>query len=285
MSAALESLVDRVGNTPLVRLARMESGLAHVRLYAKLEHLNPGGSIKDRVAAESLWHAQIERRIGPNKPMVALGGGNLGVSYAWVGAVLGIPVKLVTPRGASAAHVRIASTYGAQIARVADEATALAEIEASGFGLDVTQASSALGTIADELILQTQGELTHIVAGVGSGATAARLREEVRRLGRDIRIVGVEPADAPIPGLRDASNLVLDEGFFISATEAREHAARLLADEGLFVGPSSGAAVAAAIALAHKLEDAGRSGSIAVLFADRGERYLDLGQWEERFKW
>src|SRR5712692_3794496 len=279
------TILEHIGNTPLVPLRRVGTGLRG-ELWAKLESANPGGSVKDRAA---LWMVVAAEQAGllPGRVVLDATSGNTGVALAMVCAALGHRVKLVMPDKVSGERKRIARAFGAELVLTdplegTDGAIREAQRLAKGGEYAyVDQYSNVANPLAHELTTgpeiwrQTEGRVTHFVGGVGTSGTVVGVSRALRA--RGVRIVAVQPDDAlhGIEGwkhmpsaLRPAiwDERVADVHRTIGTDEAIAMAKRLARDEGIFSGPSGGAAVASAVHVAR--EQAGR---IVVLIADGGE--------------
>jgi S-sulfo-L-cysteine synthase (O-acetyl-L-serine-dependent) len=292
----LASLADAIGNTPLVRLRALEP--PGVEVWAKLEWFNPGGSVKDRAAAAILRDA-LARGLVPQRTLIDSTSGNTGIAYAWLGAALGVRVALVIPENVSAARKRLATAYGAEIIysdplEQSDGAIRLCRKlveEAPDRWFYADQYSNPANpraheeTTAREIWRDTQGRVTHFVAGLGTSGTVMGTGRGLKRFSRAVQIVGVEPAEAlhGLEGLKHMPSSIvppiyvereMDRKLSIATDAGWDMAERLLADEGLLAGHSAGAAAAGALEIARELSAAGRSGVIVTLFPDRADRYL-----------
>ena len=290
------TLLERIGETPLIPLRRVSAGLRG-ELWAKLESANPGGSVKDRAGLWMVIAAEEERRLGAGRRFLDATSGNTGVALALVCAVRGHPLTLVMPDRVSLERKRIVQAFGAELA-LSDplegtdgairEARRLAARTESYVYLD--QYSNPANPLAHELTTgpeiwrQSDEKVTHVVAGVGTSGTVVGISKALRPKG--VRIVAVQPDDAlhGIEGWKHMASAlrpaiwderVADVHMTQSTDDAIAMTRRLARDEGIFTGPSGGAAVAAATRLAR--EEAGR---IVVLIADGGERYLSTPLWE-----
>jgi S-sulfo-L-cysteine synthase (O-acetyl-L-serine-dependent) len=289
------TILEHVGGTPLVRLRRVGAGLRG-ELWAKLESANPGGSVKDRPGLWMVIAAEDDGRIVSGKRLLDATSGNTGVALALVSAVRGHPLTLVMPDRVSLERKRIAHAFGAELVLTDPlegtdgairEARRLAEADRHVYLDQYSNPANPLAhelTTGPEIWRQTDGKVTHVVAGVGTSGTVMGISKALRAKG--VRIVAVQPDDAlhGIEGwkhmptaLRPAiwDERMADVHMTQSTDEATLMTRRLARDEGIFTGPSGGAAVAAAIRLAR--EEAGR---IVVLIADGGERYLSTPLWE-----
>ncbi len=299
-----ESVLDTAGDTPLLRFGRLGRGLApEIELWGKAEFLNPTGSVKDRAASGIVRAARASGDLGTGRTLIDASSGNTGISYAMLGARLGFRVAICLPRNASPERVHRLRAYGAEVlftdpAEGTDGAQREAHRLASAapdryyyadqYNHPANPQAHFTGT-GPEIWAQTQGRVTHVVAGVGTGGTISGLGRFLKRVSPTVQIIGVEP-DGPMhgieglkhiptalrPGTYDAS--VLAETVRVSTEEAQEMTRRLAREEGLFVGTSSGAAVAAMLRAAASLREPSR---LVAILPDGGERYLSERYWEE----
>jgi len=306
----LESVVDAVGRTPLLRLRRVAAHLPDVEVWAKLEFANPGGSVKDRPALRMIQDALADGRLAPGKTLIDSTSGNTGVAYSLYGAALGVPVRLVMPSNVSKARKDISRAFGTDIVfsdpmEGSDGAIRLVrEIVArepdryfypDQYSNDSNWRAHYDGT-APEILEALGDRLTHFVAGIGTTGTimgcTRRLHEHTRR----IECVAVEPADAlhGLEGLKHmASSLVPpiydphvpDRILPVTTEDGWDMADRLAREEGVHVGHSSGAAVFAALQVAAEAQKSGRGGCVVAIVADRGDRYFAPMKWERRYVW
>ncbi len=299
----MASLLDQIGRTPLLRLRRVTSDLrASVDVYLKAEWFNPGGSVKDRPVLRMIMDAARDGRLRPGKTILDSTSGNAGIAYAMIGAVMGYPVELVMPASASEERKRIIAAYGARVVlsdplEGSDGAILLArEILARDpdryFKPDqYNNPSNWLAhydTTGPEILEQTGGRVTHFVAGLGTTGTLVGAGRRLHEANPRIQIVAVEP-DAPLHGLEGLKHiassivpgiydpLVHDHKVQVSTEAGYAMARRLAREEGLFVGESTGAAVAAALEVAHDL----RSGVVVTIAPDGGDRYLSTPLWRD----
>lgn len=290
------TILERIGDTPLLRLRHIDAGLRG-ELWGKLESANPGGSVKDRPGLWMVLAAELDDRIARDSILIDATSGNTGVALALACAVRGHRLTLVMPDRVSVERKRIARAFGAELV-LSDplegtdgairEARRLAASDARYVYVD--QYSNPANPLSHELTTgpeiwrQTDGHVTHVVAGVGTSGTVVGISRALRAKG--VRIVAVQPDDAlhGIEGwkhmataLRPAiwDERVADVHMTQGTEEAIAMTRRLAREEGIFTGPSGGAAVAAAVRIAR--EQAGR---IVVLIADGGERYLSTPLWE-----
>jgi cysteine synthase B len=299
------TVVERIGNTPLLRLNRLPAGVgiaAGVSLWVKAEWFNPGGSVKDR-AAWAMIRDGIERgALTPNRAILDATSGNTGIAYAMIGAALGFRVRLCLPRNASPERKRILTAYGADLVLTDPRnGTDGAQAEAQRlYAADPDryfypdQYNNPANSLAHyngtgrEIWEQTHGAITHFVAVLGTSGTfmgtARRLKDE----NPAIQVSAVQP-DGPMHGLEGMKHMatarvpgIYDPGLAdshrtVDSDTAFGTARALARAEGLFVGPSGGAAVAAALALARTLDE----GLIVTVLPDGGTRYMSEGLWAE----
>ncbi len=295
------SLAEAVGNTPLVRLRSLEEEAPGVEIRAKLEWFNPGGSVKDRAALAIVNDAIGRGLVGKGSPRALLDStsGNTGIAYAWLGAALGVKVALVMPGNVSEARKRLARTFGAEVIfsdpqEQSDGAIRLARKlageqpdrfhYADQYSNEANPRSHELGT-AREIWEQTEGRVTHVVLGIGTGGTVMGTGRGLKSRRADIQVVAVEPME-PLHGLEGLKHMAssilppiykeaeLDRKLSIETEEGWDMAERLQRDEGLLAGHSAGAAAAGALRIARELSQAGRTGLVVTLFPDRADRYL-----------
>ncbi len=298
------TLVERIGNTPLLRLQRLPAAAGvspNVTILAKAEWFNPGGSVKDR-AAWAMIRDGIERGLlTPDKWILDATSGNTGIAYAMIGAALGYRVRLCLPRNAGPERQRILRAYGADLVLTDPrQGTDGAQIEAQRLQAADSNAyfypdqynnpanwQAHYNGTGREIWQQTGGEITHFVAVLGTSGTfmgtARRLKDEnpaivTAAVQPDSPLHGMDGmkhmATARVPGIYDAT---LADRHLTMDTETAQAITRDLArQEGLFVGPSGGAAVAASLALGRTLE----AGMIVTILPDSGNRYLSDTFWE-----
>ncbi|MDT7808697.1 MAG: hypothetical protein QOJ70_2510 [Acidobacteriota bacterium] len=300
----LTGLLECIGGTPLVTLPRLARNLPRgVELYAKAEHLNPGGSVKDRAALAMILDGEASGRLTPDKIILDATSGNTGIAYAMIGAARGYRVRLCLPRNAGAERKRMLRIYGAELIetdpregldgpqRLAQRLAA-EEPETYFYPNQYDNPSNWRahyeGT-APEIWEQTAGCVTHFLVGIGTSGTFTGTVRRLRELNPSLKAVLMQP-DSPLHGLEGMRHVettlvpgifdpaLADERVEISTEEAQAMARRLALEEGLFVGVSSGANVAAALLYAQGL----RPGSVVVtVLCDGGGRYLSEEFWGE----
>ncbi len=298
-----DGLEAKVGNTPLIRLARIASALpAQVQLFAKAEWFNPSGSVKDRAAINIIRSAIANGNLGTGRRLLDSTSGNMGIAYATFGAAIGIPVTLCLPARASPERITVLKALGAEVILTdASEGSDGAILEARRIAASrpdlywyANQYNSAANwqahylTTGPEIARQSNGSVTHLVAGLGTSGTLMGTGRYLREQLPGVRIIAVQP-DAAFHGLEGLKHMrsAIKPGIFEStfpdrtcevSTEAAYAMTRALArTEGLFVGISSGAAAVAALQTASELKE----GNVVVIFPDAGYRYLsDRALWE-----
>ncbi len=297
--------VDRIGNTPLLRLARIGSDLSGVEILGKAEWLNPGGSIKDRAASNIVAQARASGKLTSGKILLDSTSGNTGIAYAMIGAAQGFPVTLCMPENVSVERKRILHAYGANIiytdpADSSDGAIRMARelaakhpnlyYYADQYSNDANWQAHYHGT-ANEIWQQTEGRVTHFVAMLGTSGTFVGTTRRLRELNPRIRCISLQPdsafhgiegtkhmASAIVPKIYDASLADADLG--ISTEDAYAMAKRLAREEGLLVGISAAAAVVGCLQLARQLKKNERAVFVTIL-CDSGDKYLSERFWQE----
>jgi S-sulfo-L-cysteine synthase (O-acetyl-L-serine-dependent) len=308
--APVASLARLVGNTPLVRLRRIGAELPGIRIYAKCEFMNPGGSVKDRAALRIIETALADGRLGPHRTLVDATSGNTGVAYAWICAALGLRCALVMPLNVTPARKRITRAFGAELVftdPLEGSDGAIRKVQslvdgeperwfhADQYGNPENPRAHELGT-AVEIAEALEGRVAAFVAGIGTSGTVMGTSRGLRKLAPGVRCVAVEPAE-PLHGLEGlkhmASSIVppiyaeaeLDEKIALATAEGWAMAERLGREEGLRVGHSAGAAVAGALQVAERLAAEGRTGNVVTVLPDRADRYFEPRRWDRRTAW
>ena len=299
---AVTSVIDLIGHTPLVRLPRFEEGLRNVELYAKIEGRNPGGSVKDRPAARMILDGERSGALRAGKVVLDATSGNTGIAYAMIGASKGYGVRLCLPENVTPERKRILRAYGAELvmtnplegsdgairrARSLYEADPDQYFYPDQYNNDANWRSH-YDTTGPEIIDQTDGRLTHFVAGLGTSGTFMGVGRRLRVFNPSIRLISVQP-DSPLHGLEGLKHMesaivpgiydpqLADEDVRVSTEEAHDLTRQLAIQEGLLVGISSGANLAGALRVAQRTADA----RVVVIFCDGGEKYLSERFWEE----
>ena len=306
----LASVIDAVGNTPLVRLRKVTSDVPGVEVWAKLEFTNPGGSVKDRPALRMMLDALADGRLTRDKVLIDSTSGNTGVAYSMFGAALGVRVRLVMPSNVSKARKDIIQSFGTELIysdpmegsdgaiRMARDV--VAKDPETYFYPDQYSNPSNWRAHYDgtgvEILAALGDRLTHFVAGLGTTGTMMGTTRRLKEHTRSIECVAIEPADAlhGLEGLKHlASSLVPpiydpnvpDRILPITTEDGWDMADRLAREEGLHVGHSSGANVFGALQLAREAQKSGRGGCIVAIICDRGDRYFAPMRWERRYLW
>ena len=296
--------LERIGNTPLLRLDRVASGLPGVQLLAKAEWANPGGSVKDRAAASIVAEARRTGELRPGRVLLDATSGNTGIAYAMLGAAEGFPVTLCVPANASPERRRILAAYGAELvftdpSQGTDGAIRRArELHASDperyfyadqYSNDANWRAHYRGT-APEIWHQTRGRVTHFVAMLGTSGTFVGTARRLKELDPAIRCISLQPdsafhgiegakhmASALVPGIYDPA--VADEDLGIPTEAAYEMVKRLARDEGLLVGISAAAAVVGSLEVARRRE--GGPAVVVTVLPDSADKYLSERFWED----
>lgn len=287
------SILSCIGNTPITLISILNKN-PKVKLYAKLEGNNPGGSVKDRPALYMIEDAEKKGLLGKDKIVLEPTSGNTGIGLAMVCTAKGYKVKLVMPACVSVERRMILEAFGAEVIlspsnEGTDGAIRLAhkiyDSEPDKYFMPNQFENPAnilahYETTAPEIISQTQGEITHFVAGMGTTGTLMGVAKRLKEFNSNIKIVGVEPTEGHrIQGLKNMKEAIvpkiynpdiLDEHYYVTDDEAFETTRRLALEEGIFAGMSSGASMYIALKLAEKLD----KGVIVVILPDRGDRYL-----------
>jgi S-sulfo-L-cysteine synthase (O-acetyl-L-serine-dependent) len=295
------SLLDTIGRTPLLRLRRLGADFPAVEIYAKAEFQNPGGSVKDRAAAAILREAEESGRLRPGAVILDSTSGNTGIAYAMISAARGYRLKLCVPGNVTPERLRTLRAYGAEVVvtnpmegsdgAIREARRLHAEHPELYFYADQYNNEANwrahYETTAVEILEQTDGRVTHFVAGLGTSGTFVGVGRRLRAFRSDIRLISVQP-ESPLhaieglkhmgtaikPGIYDES--LADEDVRVSTERSHALTRRLASEEGLLVGVSSGAALAATLDLAKRI----REGVIVTVFPDSGTRYLTESFWQ-----
>ncbi len=296
------SVIDLIGRTPLLRLRRFATANPDVEIFAKAEFLNPGGSVKDRAAAAILREAERQGRLRPETIILDATSGNTGIAYAMIAAARGFRLMLCLPDNVTVERKRTLEAYGAELiltdpmegtdgaireARRRQAAEPERYFYADQYNNDANWRAH-YETTATEILEQTDGRVTHFVAGLGTSGTFVGVGRRLREFNPRIHLVSVQP-DSPLngieglkhmetailPGIYDPS--LADEDVRITTERAQALTRRLAVEEGLLVGVSSGAALAASLDLASRVSE----GLIVTIFPDSGTRYLSERFWGE----
>ena len=298
VGVAAGTVEANIGHTPLLRLKLFDRELAHgVEVFAKAEHLNPGGSVKDRAALSMILEGERTGRLKPGMTIIDATSGNTGIAYAMIGASRGYRVKVCLPKNAGAQRKRILRSYGVEMIETdqmlsTDEAQRIAretfEAEPDKYFYPDQYNNDAnwlahYETTANEIWEQTGGRVTHFVTGLGTSGTFVGVVRRLRELNPCLKAIAVQP-ESPLHGLEGLKHMasaprrpgIYDESLATGTLEVATEDAllmtrRLAREEGLLVGPSSGANVFAAWRLAVSLP---RPAVVVTVLCDGGERYL-----------
>ena len=301
-----QKLLEQVGNTPLVRLERVASHLPGIELLAKAEWYNPGGSVKDRAAANIVAEACRNGKFEAGKTLLDSTSGNTGIAYAMIGAAMGFPVTLCVPENVSHERKRILQAYGATIlftdpGEGSDGAMRLARelaakhpdlyFYADQYSNDANWQAHYKGT-ANEIWQQTEGRITHFVSILGTSGTFMGTTRRLKELNPKIRCISLQP-DSAFHGIEGAKNMasaivpkiydpaLADENIDIKTEDAYAMARRLAREEGLLVGVSAAAAVVGCLKVAEQVKP-GQRAVIVTILCDSGDKYLSERFWEEK---
>jgi len=300
------SLLERVGDTPLIRLDGLVRGLEGITLLAKAEWANPGGSVKDRAAASMVRVARDNGSLTPGKTLLDATSGNTGIAYAMLGAALGFPVLLAMPSNVSAERKRIMQAYGAKVEWTNPDfgsdgairrARELAANDPERFFYADQYSNPAnwrahYETTGPEIWRQTGGAVTHFVAGLGTSGTFMGTVRRLKELKPSLRAVSMQP-DSPFHGLEGLKHMataivppiydpqLADRDVEVETEAAYAMAKRLAREQGLLVGISAAAAVVASLRVAREEAAAGRAATIVTVLPDSADKYLSERFWEE----
>jgi cysteine synthase B len=306
------TLLERIGNTPLVNLDRLTAHLPGVHIVGKAEWANPGGSVKDRAAAGIVLDAEkrgllkFHQKSSGTRGLLDATSGNTGIAYAMLGAALGFPVTLCVPANVSPERKNILSAYGAEViwtdpADGSDgairKARALAAeqpdryLYADQYGNEQNW-KAHYRTTANEIWNQTEGQVTHFVAGLGTSGTFMGTTRRLKELNPKIQCISMQPdspfngfeglkhmASAIVPPIYDAG--LADENIFMETERAYDMARELGRKDGLLVGVSAAGAVATSVMIAEREAKAGREAVIVTILCDAADKYLSERFWRE----
>lgn len=294
------TIQDFIGNTPLVRLQRLNNNPSNT-ILVKLEGNNPAGSVKDRPAISMIQQAEMRGEIKPGDTLIEATSGNTGIALAMVAAIRGYKMKLIMPDTMSAERRASMKAYGAELILVSKEdggmegARDIAEelgeqMHKEGKGLLLNQFANQDNPLAHyettgpEIWRDTHGKITHFVSAMGTTGTITGVGRFLKDKSKDIQVVGVQPKtnEESIPGIRRWSaeyipeifdGSLVDREIDITQDESETTMRRLATEEGIFCGVSSGGAVAATLKLSEEVTNA----TIVTIICDRGDRYISTG--------
>lgn len=297
-----QDLLDLIGNTPLIRLKRVAPANPRVEILAKAEWANPGGSVKDRAARNMILDGEHSGRLHQGKILLDATSGNTGIAYAMIGAARGYPVHLCLPRNANEERKRLLRAYGAKLIltdpRLSSDGAILRARELYAADPDryfyPDQYNNAANwqahyqTTGPEIWRQTDGRITHFVAGLGTSGTFMGTGRYLRTVDPGVRLISFQPNSpfhglegmkhmetAIVPGIYDPG--LADENREVNTEDAHAMVKRLAREEGLLVGISSAAAMVCSLRLAEEIDE----GVIVTIFCDTGTRYLSERFWED----
>jgi len=288
-----DNILNVIGNTPMVRINRLNPN-PNVNIYAKLEFLNPSGSIKDRIALKMIEQAEKEGVLKKGKTIIEATSGNTGIALAMIGAAKGYDVEIVMSAAVSVERRRMIGAYGAKVILTDSELGTdgaimkVKELVSTNPGkyFMPDQFSNKYNRIAHyettarEIWMQTQGDIDYFVSAIGTSGTLMGVATYLKKMNPEIKIISAEPVkghyiqglknlkEALVPAIYDSSKI--DEIIPIESEAAFEIARDIARQEGIFVGMSSGAAMLAALQKARSIE----KGNIVTIFPDSGDRYL-----------
>jgi cysteine synthase B len=300
-----QRLLERIGNTPLLRIERVTAEFPNVTFCAKAEWFNPGGSVKDRAAYSMIREGERSGKLRLGKVILDATSGNTGIAYAMIGAALGYKVKLCLPSSASPERKQILAAYGVEVVSTPGgdgtdgairkvkeiyEADPEKYFYPDQYGNPANPAAHYNGT-ALEIWEQTQGRITHFVAGLGTSGTFVGTTRRLKELNPKIQCLSFQPdssfhgleglkhmATAIVPAIYDAA--LADENLEVQTEDAQRIAKRLAREEGLLVGVSAGAALWASMTVARRIPKNERA-VIVTVFPDSGDKYLSDRFWSE----
>jgi S-sulfo-L-cysteine synthase (O-acetyl-L-serine-dependent) len=301
------SLLERIGNTPLLRFDQLTSHLPNLTLLGKAEWHNPGGSVKDRAASNIVAEGRRSGKFSSGKTLLDATSGNTGIAYAMLGAAEGFPVTLCMPQNVSAERKKILSVYGADIIytdpgdgsdgaiRAARQLAAKHRdlyFYADQYSNDANWLAHYHGT-ANEIWQQTQGRITHFVAMLGTSGTFMGTSRRLKELNPAIRCISLQP-DSSFHGIEGAKHMataivpkiydpaLADENLEIATEDAYAMARRVARDCGLLLGVSAAAGLAGSLEVAEQLDLSGeRQPVIVTILCDSGDKYLSERFWTE----
>ncbi len=294
--------VDLVGNTPLLELSSVSHEVPGVRILGKAEWYNPGGSVKDRPALWMIQDGEKSGKLTHEKTILDATSGNTGIAYAWIGASLGYKVRLCMPRNASEERKKILRAHGVEVVltdpgegsdgAIREARRLYAEDPERYFYPDQyknpANPRAHYESTAPEIWEQTDGEVTHFVAGLGTSGTFVGTATRLKEYNPGIQAISFEP-DSPFHGLEGMKHMgsaivpeiydpsIADRNLGTQTEDAYDMVKRLAREEGILVGISAGAAVATSLRVARELE----SGVIVTVLCDGADKYLSESFWEE----
>jgi len=288
-----KNILQTIGNTPIVKINKLNKN-KNINIYAKIEGVNPGGSIKDRIALKMIEQAEASGELSNDKIIIEATSGNTGIALAMIGAVKGYKVEIVMSEAVSIERRKMIKAFGASIVltdkKMGTDGAIMKAKEMVKNNLDKyfrpDQFSNKFNkiahyeTTAQEIWEQTNGEIDYFVSAIGTSGTLMGVASYLKKYNPKVKIISAEPIEghyiqglknmeeAIVPAIYDKSKI--DEIIKIDTEEAFEMARKIVREEGIFVGMSSGAAMLATMKIAEKINN----GNIITIFPDRGEKYL-----------
>lgn len=301
------SLVEQIGNTPLLRLRNLFAPFKGVEVYAKAEFLNPGGSVKDRPALSMILDGERSGALSRGRIILDATSGNTGIAYAMIGAAKGYRAKLCIPRNASIERRRTLAAYGVELVltdpaagsdgailrcREIYRADPSAYFYPDQYSNPANWKAHFNGT-GPEIVSQAGGRITHFVAALGTSGTFTGVSRRLKQDLPQVTCVAVQPSSG-FHGIEGTKNMaaamirpaiydpnLADRNLFVETEDAQQMARRLAREEGLLTGVSSGANVAAALRIAEELASSGSQGTIVTILCDSGTKYLAEEFWDD----
>ena len=299
-------VIGNVGNTPLLRLAKVAADFPGIEIYAKAEYFNPGGSVKDRPALNMILEGERSGKLTHGKTLIDATSGNTGIAYSMIGAARGYKVKLCLPTNASIERKRILKAYGAELVLTpADEGSdgAIRKVReiykadperyfyADQYSNDANWRAH-YETTGPEIIAQTEGRITHFVTLLGTSGTFMGNARRFRKDMPHVECISAQPSTgfhgiegtkhmptAIVPAIYD--DKLADRNLWIETEQCHKMVKRLAREEGLLVGISGGGNVVAALTVARELREQGKKGVIVTILCDSADKYLSEHFWDE----
>lgn len=295
-------LIESIGNTPLLELSRISEEVAPVMIYGKAEFFNPGGSVKDRPALNMILDGEKSGALTHDKILLDATSGNTGIAYAMLCATMGYRTLLCVPKNIGPLRQRILEAYGAELiltdptlgsdGAIEEAMRVYAANESTYFYPDQygnrANWEAHYGSTGPELLRQTNGEITHFIAGLGTTGTFCGTGRRLKEANESIKLISFQP-DSPMHGLEGLKHMptsivpsiyqddMADENKWVRTEDAQAMVLRLAREEGILAGLSSGAAVVCALEVARSLS----SGHVVAVLPDSGHKYLDFRFWDE----
>lgn len=300
------SLLAHIGNTPLLRLANLAADLPGIEIYGKAEYFNPGGSVKDRPAWNMILDGERTGKLTKDRVLLDATSGNTGIAYAMIGAARGYRIKLCLPLNASPERKRILKAYGAELVLTdptqgSDGAIRkcreIYEADPDRYFYPDQYSNPAnwkahFETTGPEIIEQTNGRITHFVAGLGTSGTFMGVTRRMRRDMPHVKCMSMQPASgfhgleglkhmptALVPAIYDSE--LADENIWIDTEDAYKMVRRCARQEGILIGISAGANIVAARKIGKRLVESGEPGVIVTVLCDGADKYLSEEFWND----